>query len=1690
MTRSSTQRPNISSTTLAERRRGWMRRAVLAAGVVLVGGLACGEDATGPAPPPPPPPPPPPVATTVAVSPGTARLSSVGETAQLSAEVRDQNGRAMPGATVTWTSSDPSVVTVDASGLVTAAGDGTATVTAASGSASGSATVTVEQSTERVTVTPDSAALLVGDTVRLSATAFDALGSEVAGASFTWSSGDTLVAEVDASGLVRGLGPGRATVSASSGTASGTALVSVEQSTERVTVTPDSAALLVGDTVRLSAAALDALDNEVAGASFTWSSGDTLVATVDSTGLATGIATGAVEITATSSDLEGRARLVVAVAAPTTVAVTPDSVRLMALGDTIRLSAEVLDQVGRPMPGAAVEWSSAAPAVVSVDSTGLVRAENSGATTVTASSGSASGRASVSVMQSASSVTVTPAEASIGPGDTLRLAAQAFDENGHVAVGAEFSWSSSDPSVATVDNSGLVRGGQFGTATITAVAEDTEGTAEVTVANPDRAALVALYEATNGPNWVNSENWLSDAPLSEWYGVETDHSGRVVSLNLSGKFPDGPWDRSVRHGLRGPIPPEIGNLSKLRRVDFALNELTVIPPEIGRLTDLEILNITVNSLRGPIPPELGRLTNLLRLDLSNNFLGGSIPRALAGLTTLGALILHNNRLLGPIPPELGEMSGLWDLSLGTNRLSGSIPSELSDLTDLRYLSLNDNPLSGPIPPAFGRLTNLKELYLYNAHLTGSVPQSLLGLELEAFFWGCDSADCDLGSLCLPGTTAFVAWLDEIERHEEGGFCNASDRAVLGGLFHATGGDEWTESTEWLGGPALAEWHGVNADSLGHVTALNLSNNGLKGGFPGALGALKTLKEIRVDGNGLGGRLPLSLMGLSLREFRYDGTDLCVPPDESFQAWLEGITLRSGTGIECEALTDRDVLTALYYATDGPNWSNAANWLTDGPLDAWYGVTTAESGEIRELDLAFNGLSGTIPRELGGLGNLELLEFRWNRLTGPIPPELGDLANLGRLGLHGNRLTGPIPPDLGGLANLEEVLLNGNQLTGPIPSELGGLANLRLLYLNHNSLTGPIPPDLGGLANLRLLYLSHNELTGPIPPDLGGLANLRDLRLNDNRLTGGIPAQLGLLLNLRGLDVNRNRGLAGPLPESLTDIGLESLGTAGTGLCMPRRPPFLTWAEAIQDLWIGRCGTMAAYLTQAVQSRSHEVPLVADESALLRVFVTAAGATTEGLPPMRARFFENGTERHVVDMPATSTPIPEEVDEGDLSKSQNTEIPASVVQPGLEMVVEIDPDGTLDPGLGVPTRIPEEGRLSVEVQRVPQLRITMIPFVSGDGLPIDSTVVQQGRDVASDPGGHGLLEETRVLLPVGDIEVTAHEPVVRASQNIFELLAQTEAIRIMEGGQGYYVGRCEGCIPSGIIGVAYYPGRASMIQASFRDSSYPSGALAHELGHNMDFGHAPCGTEGGPGHWYRDASIGAWGYDSRKGLLLDPEFHKELMSYCGPSWISDYFFTKALEYRVFEEDGAASVAAAPTRSLLVWGGVDPDGEAFLNPAFVVDAPVALPDSAGGVRGDGAGRGGRGAVLAVVRDAGAGGRGGGVVVRVRGSGGGGVGGAAGVGDALGSVRGGGAGRGDEPADGDPARPGERAGAGLLQRAVPGRGHGRRRGGRHRRGTGPARPLQPRHPRPSGVATLRRVVPPPPHATPKRSTAMSAA
>ena len=243
------------------------------------------------------------------------------------------------------------------------------------------------------------------------------------------------------------------------------------------------------------------------------------------------------------------------------------------------------------------------------------------------------------------------------------------------------------------------------------------------------------------------------------------------------------------------------------------------------------------------------------------------------------------------------------------------------------------------------------------------------------------------------------------------------------------------------------------------------------------------------------------------------------------------------------------LHALYNATDGANWINSGNWLSDAALSDWHGIKTDDEGRITEIYLIGNNLEGEIPAELGRLSQLEGLYLARNELSGSIPPELGDLYNLEVLMLFDNDLTGAIPYQFGNLESLEVMHLSRNQLSGRIPTQLGNLENLRRLHLTVNDLSGSIPASLGNLTNLRQLSIAANDLTGSIPSEIADLTELTHIYLWGNDLfASSFISNLDNLTNLQWLDIGGNQlDGADVLPKISSLTKLTGLGLHDSGL---------------------------------------------------------------------------------------------------------------------------------------------------------------------------------------------------------------------------------------------------------------------------------------------------------------------------------------------------------------------------------------------------------------------------------------------------------------------------------------------------------------------------------------------------------------
>ena len=241
--------------------------------------------------------------------------------------------------------------------------------------------------------------------------------------------------------------------------------------------------------------------------------------------------------------------------------------------------------------------------------------------------------------------------------------------------------------------------------TATPVATTTPTTA-VTRATPvtEREALVALYNALDGPNWTDSTNWLSEHPVGEWYGVTVESTG-VTELALS--------------GVAGEVPPELGDLTNLGYLRITGEGTGEIPREIGNLTNLTWLTL-IGQFTGDIPREIGNLTNLRIVRLYGEF--GAIPLEIGNLINLSVLELINfGQFTGGIPPEFGNLTNLKRLAVGGAGAS-EIPREIGNLTNLTGLSLAGQ-FTGEIPREVGNLTNLTELHV-QGNFTGEIPREV------------------------------------------------------------------------------------------------------------------------------------------------------------------------------------------------------------------------------------------------------------------------------------------------------------------------------------------------------------------------------------------------------------------------------------------------------------------------------------------------------------------------------------------------------------------------------------------------------------------------------------------------------------------------------------------------------------------------------------------------------------------------------------------------------------------------------------------------------------------------------------------------------------------------------------------------------------------------------------------------------
>ena len=866
------------------------------------------------------------------------------------------------------------------------------------------------------------------------------------------------------------------------------------------------------------------------------------------------------------------------------------------------------------------------------------------------------------------------------------------------------------------------------------------------------------------------------------------------------------------------------------------------------------------------------------------------------------LSLPENNLTGTLPAQLGDLTHLRRLVLDNNELTGRVPPELGNLGELTMLDLSWNALEGSIPSELGMLTSLDTLDLFSNDLTGTIPPTL----------------ADLGSV---------------------------RRFALG----------WNE----LSGPIPA-----GLGSLVNVTYMNVSRNELTGTIPPELGNLGAVEVLSVSRNNLTGTIPVELGDLSSVEglYLYDNQLTGeIPPELGQLSTLETLWIHE-------------------------------NDLT-GPIPEEFANLTA----LEQFSASENGLSGRIPSFLGGFP-LTGVWLHDNAFNGRLPVEIGHISTLEVLTLDGNQeLAGLLPRSLLKLEYLETLRLADTGLCAQVDNEFqewlqtvpnGSVGECdpaqveRLALAEFHEMTDGTSwnsrsawvsdVDVGDWYGVTTesgrvveISLADNGLAGPLPPEIANLTVLRVLNLAGNDLSGAFPHAIAGLHELNELRVGRNPGLEGALPFALRRLErLRVLDYDETGLCASPSANFQAWLAAIAETAGSICDNPdqvtvslpIVYLTQSVQSPTRRVRLVANRDALLRTFVTAEEPRGFFEPEVVAVFTgSGGDEVHRVVMTRDDNQIPAEADEGDVKLSYNAVIPAAVIVPGVEMVVEVDPEGTLPLTAESQTRFPDEGSDSLNIVEVPPMQLTLVPVM--EAAEPDTSVLGWVRGISTDSPQLGLLKHA---FPFAQFSASPHEAYFTSQDLTSEagqhaLLNELEALRTSENGTGHYYG-VAASVNGSVRGWGRRPGWVGMGQTS-------PFTLAHEVGHNLSLRHAPCGGPDNvdPAFPYRDGGIGVWGYDFRDGSGVSPERSKDIMTYCRTQpWLSDFYFGRVIDHRAEVAGDVARArlvaAGSSVEALVLWGGVV-SGEMRLDPVFSMRTSARLPDEPGSYRIRGSGSDGR-------------------------------------------------------------------------------------------------------------------------------------
>jgi len=427
-------------------------------------------------------------ACSISVAPATLTLP-VNGASSIVGTAFDCSGNSIRNKKISYSSSNTAVATVTTEGNVIAVGIGGASVSAVADGKSASVQVTVTPETAaNVTITPSTLTLRRTNTRQLTATARNNQNTIITGRTFRWGSSNSSIVSVDQNGLLTALTPGTVVVSAEADQTSGSATVTVtEIPIGSCSLAPATSKLTVSQNVQPAITLRDTANNVISslGRSIAWTSDNEIAATVTGTGLVTARRAGTARITAspvenTQASCNASVEVVDARIVSAVISPKPTTLRL---GVARQFGVTLTDSAGGAIPaGRTITWRSVTPATATVSANGLVTGLALGAARIAVNAEGAVDTVSFTISKiPVATVRLSPLSSSLVQGGTVQLNATIEDSTGTAVSDRVVEWTSSDPTRASVSQTGLVTTTAPGTVTITAISETRSGTASVTV---------------------------------------------------------------------------------------------------------------------------------------------------------------------------------------------------------------------------------------------------------------------------------------------------------------------------------------------------------------------------------------------------------------------------------------------------------------------------------------------------------------------------------------------------------------------------------------------------------------------------------------------------------------------------------------------------------------------------------------------------------------------------------------------------------------------------------------------------------------------------------------------------------------------------------------------------------------------------------------------------------------------------------------------------------------------------------------------------------------------------------------------------------------------------------------------------------------------------------------------------------